>query len=224
MKRRRGRFAMQTLGQISNFLTDNFVDGQLDHQRVSVVLSTDLPRIINELSDTVTALENCWKLRSDYIEQKSILNDELANTQQEKLLSLLAIASSEDPLVRAYNIDFTSDDVKEKVNQVKLKLSGNYSNLKLVTALEKCKGDLQSVAQQVRLMIGGDIRYHAIKELIHERFIREQQRQEEAKIRRGSPGTVSDELCQEADKGSCKMGILHTFFRSIHGVTKKIYL
>jgi len=140
------------------------------------------------------------------------LNDELANTQQEKLLSLLAIASSEDPLVRAFNIDFTSDDVREKVNQVKLKLSGNYSNVKLITALEKCKGDLQSVAQQVRLLIGGDkgsvqqlcIRYHAIKELIHERSIREQQRQEEAKIRRGSPGTVSDELCQEADKGSCK--------------------
>jgi hypothetical protein len=41
---------------------------------------------INELSDTVTALENCWKLRTDYIEQKSILNDGLANTHEDGAL------------------------------------------------------------------------------------------------------------------------------------------
>ncbi len=99
-------------------------------------------RIIRHRYSTLKIFGNCaWII----LNRRVFLNDELANAQQEKLLSLLAIASSEDPLVPASNIDFTSDDVKQKVNQVKLKLSGNYSNLKLVTALEKCKGDIYKV-------------------------------------------------------------------------------
>ena len=38
------------------------------------------------------------------------------------------------------------------------------------------------------------------------------------------PGTVSDDLCQEADKGSCKRGILHPYFKSMHGVRKKKFI
>lgn len=182
---RKGQRAMQTLNQISTFLSASMTNGN-DRQMVETVLSTDFPKTINDLSDAVLSLENCWKSYAYNIEQKSRLNDQIANYQQDRLISLLEIASEhksehkfEDVFAHmTKNIDFTNDAVRNQFYILKKTFKEKrYTNIKLVTALEKCNGDLQTLASQVRMMVCGEkgsiqyliIRHRAITEVMHEK-------------------------------------------------------